>query len=181
MYKALCFLVLLGSPIFASGLTITVDGNAKGEIKIDLFEDIAPLHVAQILELVEQGKYNNVVFHRVMDGFMAQTGDVEYGKAGSDISLAGRGGSRLPDIPAEFSDIDFDRGVVGMARTQNPDSANSQFFIMFEAGYFLNGKYTVVGNVTSGMEVVDKIKRGEGTNGAVLGQPDRMVSILASQ
>jgi peptidylprolyl isomerase len=181
MYKALCFLILLGSPIFASGLTITVDGNAKGEIKIDLFEDIAPLHVAQILELVEQGKYNNVVFHRVMDGFMAQTGDVEYGKAGSDISLAGRGGSRLPDIPAEFSDIDFDRGFVGMARTQNPDSANSQFFIMFEAGYFLNGKYTVVGNVTSGMEVVDKIKRGEGTNGAVLGQPDRMVSILASR
>jgi peptidylprolyl isomerase len=181
MYKALCFLILLGSPIFASGLTITVDGNAKGEIKIDLFEDIAPLHVAQILELVEQGKYNNVVFHRVMDGFMAQTGDVEYGKAGSDISLAGRGGSRLPDIPAEFSDIDFDRGVVGMARTQNPDSANSQFFIMFEAGYFLNGKYTVVGNVTSGMEVVDKIKRGEGPNGAVLGEPDRIVSLVVSR
>ena len=181
MYKTLCLLILFGSPIFASELTITVDGNAKGEIKIDLFEDIAPLHVAQILKLAEQGQYNDVVFHRVMDGFMAQTGDVEYGKAGNDISLAGRGGSKLSNIPAEFSDIDFDRGIVGMARTRNPDSANSQFFIMFEAGYFLNGQYTVVGKVTSGMEVVDKIKRGEGSNGAVLGEPDKMVSIVTSR
>ena len=181
MYKTLCLLILFGSPIFASELTITVDGNAKGEIKIDLFEDIAPLHVAQILKLAEQGQYNDVIFHRVMDGFMAQTGDVEYGKAGNDTSLAGRGGSKLPNIPAEFSDIDFDRGIVGMARTRNPDSANSQFFIMFEAGYFLNGQYTVVGKVTSGMEVVDKIKRGEGSNGAVLGEPDKMVSIVTSQ
>ena len=181
MYKTLCLLILFGSPVFGSELTITVDGNAKGEIKIDLFEDIAPLHVTQILKLAEQGQYNDVVFHRVMDGFMAQTGDVEYGKAGNDISLDGRGGSKLPNIPAEFSDIDFDRGIVGMARTRNPDSANSQFFIMFEAGYFLNGQYTVVGKVTSGMEVVDKIKRGEGSNGAVLGKPDKMVSIVTSR
>jgi peptidylprolyl isomerase len=111
---------------------------------------------------------------------MAQTGDVEYGKAGSDTSLAGRGGSELPNIPGEFSDIDFDRGVVGMARARSPDSANSQFFIMFEAGYFLNGQYTVIGKVTSGMEIVDKIKRGEGPNGSVLGEPDKMVSVVAS-
>ena len=180
MYKALCFLILFGSPLFAASLTISVDGEAKGEIKIDLFEEVAPLHVTQILKLAEAGLYNNVVFHRVIDGFMAQTGDVEYGKAGSDTSLAGRGGSELPNIPGEFSDIDFDRGVVGMARARSPDSANSQFFIMFEAGYFLNGQYTVVGKVTSGMEIVDKIKRGEGPNGSVLGEPDKMVSVVAS-
>ena len=180
MYKILCFLILFGSPIFASSLTISVDGEAKGEIKIDLFEEIAPLHVAQIIKLADAGLYNNVVFHRVIDGFMAQTGDVEYGKAESDTSLAGRGGSKLPNIPGEFSDIDFDRGIVGMARARSPDSANSQFFIMFEAGYFLNGQYTVIGKVTSGMEIVDKIKRGEGPNGSVIGKPDKMVSVVAS-
>ena len=111
-------------------------GTAQGQIEIDLFEDIAPLHVAQISKLAEQGQYDNVVFHRVIEGFMAQTGDVEYGKAGGDIAFAGRGGSALPDLPAEFSDIKFDRGIVGMARTQDPNSANSQFFIMFEPGYF---------------------------------------------
>jgi peptidylprolyl isomerase len=110
---------------------------------------------------------------------MAQTGDVEYGKAGGDIALAGRGGSALPDLPAEFSDIKFDRGIVGMARTQNPNSANSQFFVMFDAGYFLNGQYTVVGKVISGMKVVDQIKIGEGPNGAVLGVADSMVSVEA--
>ena len=151
-----------------------------GDVKIELFEDVAPNHVKRIKELADAGKYDNVVFHRVIDGFMAQTGDVEYGKAGSDTSLAGRGGSELPNIPGEFSDIDFDRGVVGMARARSPDSANSQFFIMFEAGYFLNGQYTVVGKVTSGMEIVDKIKRGEGPNGSVLGEPDKMVSVVAS-
>ena len=151
-----------------------------GDVKIELFEDVAPNHVKRIKELANSGKYDNVVFHRVIDGFMAQTGDVEYGKAGSDTSLAGRGGSELPNIPGEFSDIDFDRGVVGMARARSPDSANSQFFIMFEAGYFLNGQYTVVGKVTSGMEIVDKIKRGEGPNGSVLGEPDKMVSVVAS-
>jgi len=151
-----------------------------GDVKIELYPDIAPNHVERIKELANSGKYDNVVFHRVIDGFMAQTGDVEYGKAGSDTSLAGRGGSELPNIPGEFSDIDFDRGVVGMARARSPDSANSQFFIMFEAGYFLNGQYTVIGKVTSGMEIVDKIKRGEGPNGSVLGEPDKMVSVVAS-
>ncbi|MEO0694085.1 MAG: peptidylprolyl isomerase, partial [Pseudomonadota bacterium] len=111
--------------------------------------------------LAAEGAYNGVVFHRVIDGFMAQTGDVEFGQAGGDARMAGRGGSERPDIPAEFSDIPFDRGVVGMARSQSPDSANSQFFIMFDEGYFLNGQYTVVGRVVEGMEVVDAIQRGE--------------------
>ena len=105
MYKFLCFLILLGSPVFASSLKITIAGTAQGQIEIDLFEDIAPLHVAQISKLAEQGHYNNVIFHRVIEGFMAQTGDVEYGKAGGDVAFAGRGGSTLPDLPGEFSDI----------------------------------------------------------------------------
>jgi len=113
----------------------------------------------------------------VIDGFMAQTGDVEFGKLGQDMRMAGRGGSSLPDLPAEFSDVPYDRGVVGMARSQNPNSANSQFFIMFEEGYFLNGQYTVVGRVTQGMDVVDAIKRGQGRNGAVVGEPDVMTSV----
>ena len=181
MYKVLCFLLLFGSPIFASSLKITIEGTAQGQIEIDLFEDVAPLHVAQILKLAEQRRYDNVVFHRVIEGFMAQTGDVEYGNAEGDIAFAGRGGSELPDLPAEFSDIKFDRSIVGMARTQDPNSANSQFFIMFEPGYFLNGQYTVVGKVVSGMEVVDQIKIGKGPNGAVLGVPDKMVSVEVSR
>jgi len=181
MYKVLCFLILLGSPIFASSLKITIEGTAQGQIEIDLFEDVAPLHVAQILKLAEQRRYDNVVFHRVIEGFMAQTGDVEYGNAEGDIAFAGRGGSELPDLPAEFSDIKFDRSIVGMARTQDPNSANSQFFIMFEPGYFLNGQYTVIGKVVSGMEVVDQIKIGKGPNGAVLGVPDKMVSVEISR
>ena len=151
-----------------------------GRVVIELWPDKAPKHVDRIKTLARQKFYDGVGFHRVIDGFMAQTEDVEYGKAGSDTSLAGRGGSELPNIPGEFSDIDFERGVVGMARARSPDSANSQFFIMFEAGYFLNGQYTVVGKVTSGMEIVDKIKRGEGPNGSVLGEPDKMVSVVAS-
>ena len=181
MYKVLCFLILLGSPIFASSLKITIEGTAQGQIEIDLFEDVAPLHVAQILKLAEQRQYDNVVFHRVIEGFMAQTGDVEYGNAEGDIAFAGRGGSELPDLPAEFSDIKFDRSIVGMARTQDPNSANSQFFIMFEPGYFLNGQYTVIGKVVSGMEVIDQIKIGKGPNGAVLGVPDKMVSVEVSR
>ena len=127
--------------------------------------------------------YDGVVFHRVIDGFMAQTGDVEFGRTGDgfDMRMAGRGGSKLPDLPAEFSDIPFDRGVVGMARSQDPNSANSQFFIMFAPGDFLNGQYTVVGRVTDGMDVVDQIKRGTGPNGAVVGEPDRMVKVTVEE
>ena len=108
---------------------------------------------------------------------MAQTGDVQFGKDPSDLSQAGRGGSDMPDVPAEFSDVPFDKGVVGMARSQNPNSANSQFFIMFDQGHFLNGQYTVVGRVTEGQDIVDAIKRGAGPNGSVVGVPDVMTSV----
>jgi peptidylprolyl isomerase len=165
---------LAGMQAAATGIEIEVSGEASGTITIDLLEDVAPLHAERIATLAREGAYDGVVFHRVIDGFMAQTGDVQFGKTGGDMGMAGRGGSDLPDLPAEFSDIPFERGVVGMARAQDPDSANSQFFIMFEEGAFLNGQYTVVGRVTDGMEVVDAIKRGEGRNGAVIGQPDVM-------
>ena len=161
--------LLLATPAFAEdvpdlpgpNLVIQVAGQANGTVVIDLLPDVAPKHVAQITELASTGQYDNVVFHRVIDGFMAQTGDVQNGKAGGDLSYAGTGGSSLPDLPAEFSNISFQRGIVGMARAQDPNSANSQFFIMFAPGDFLDGQYTVVGRVIKGMEVVDQIARGE--------------------
>ena len=167
--------------IQGSGLEIQISGQANGVVRIDLFEDLAPKHVAQITELAAEGAYDNVVFHRVIEGFMAQTGDVEFGKTDGDLSKAGRGGSNRPDLPAEFSDRNFDRGVVGMARSQNPNSANSQFFIMFAEGSFLNGQYTVVGQVTEGMDVVDQIKRGVGQSGAVQAPADVMTSVRVLQ
>ena len=172
---------VMATPLAASEITIDVAGVANGTITIDLFEDVAPAHAERIATLATEGAYDNVVFHRVIDGFMAQTGDVEFGKLGSDLRMAGRGGSSYPDLPAEFSDVPYDRGIVGMARSQDPNSANSQFFIMFDEGYFLNGQYTVVGRVTEGMDIVDAIKRGEGRNGAVLGEPDRMASVRVVQ
>ena len=181
MYKLAVAFTLLASSVLADGLEVTIEGAANGVVKIDLFEETAPLHVAQITAIAAEGGYDDVVFHRVIDGFMAQTGDVQHGKVGSDMRLAGTGGSALPDIEAEFSDLDFDRGVVGMARSQNPNSANSQFFIMFEDGHFLNGQYTVVGVVTEGMDVVDQIKRGEGPNGSVIGAPDKMATVIATE
>ncbi|SFS48104.1 peptidylprolyl isomerase [Sulfitobacter marinus] len=172
---------LMGGTAFASGLEITVDGEAQGVIKIDLLEDVAPQHADRLTALAEAGAYDGVVFHRVIDGFMAQTGDVKYGKAGGDTGRAGMGGSDMDDLPAEFSDLPFDRGVVGMARSQNPNSANSQFFIMFDQGYFLNGQYTVVGKVTEGLDVLDAIKRGTGGNGAVVGAPDMMKTVTVTE
>jgi len=162
-------------------LEITVAGEANGTIVIDLLPEVAPAHVEQITALAREGAYDGVVFHRVIDGFMAQTGDVQFGRIGGDMRMAGMGGSERPDIPAEFSGVPFDRGVVGMARAQNPNSANSQFFIMFDEGYFLNGQYTVFGRVIAGMDVVDAIKRGTGPNGAVVGEPDRMVSVTVTE
>ncbi|MCB2137146.1 MAG: peptidylprolyl isomerase [Rhodobacteraceae bacterium] len=162
-------------------LVIEVAGQANGTIVIDLLPDVAPKHVAQVTELARIGAYNGVAFHRVIEGFMAQTGDVVHGLEGADIALAGTGKSELPDIPAEFSDIPFRRGVVGMARAGSPNSANSQFFIMFEPGEFLNGDYTVFGNVISGMDVVDAIKKGDpDLNGAVV-DPDRMISVTVTE
>ena len=135
-----------------------------GDVKIELFEDVAPNHVKRIKELANSGKYDNVVFHRVIDGFMAQTGDVEFGNSSNDkfnVSRAGTGGSNLPNIPAEFSDANHGRGALSMARAQDPDSANSQFFIVFNDASFLDGQYTVWGQVVEGMELVDNITRGE--------------------
>ncbi|MGV6889161.1 peptidylprolyl isomerase [Rhodophyticola sp. SM2404] len=170
---------LLGAPAFAAGLEIDVAGEASGTIIIDLFEDVAPQHVERITTLASEGAYNDVVFHRVIEGFMAQTGDVEFGRQGMDMRYSGRGGSEYPDLPAEFSDLDFARGVLGMARSNNPNSANSQFFIMFAPAPHLNGQYTIVGQVVDGMDVVDAIKLGRGPNGAVIGAPDRMVEVRA--
>ena len=163
-------LAALSAPAFAQEVTdgpgpnlvIEVTGTANGAVVIDLLPEVAPQHVAQIVALAKAGAYDGVVFHRVIDGFMAHTGDVQFGLAWGDLSMAGMGGSEMHDIPAEFTnELSFQRGVVGMARAADPDSANSQFFIMFAPGEFLDGQYTIVGNVVSGMEVVDAIQRGE--------------------
>lgn len=145
-----------------------------GPVVIELLPDIAPKHAERMKTLARAGAYDNVVFHRVIEGFMAQSGDVENGNAAKDFNLrrAGTGGSDLPDLPAEFSRIPHDRGTLGAARSQNPNSANSQFFINFKDNHFLNGQYTVYGRVISGMEFVDKIKRGEPP-----ADPDRMLSV----
>jgi peptidylprolyl isomerase len=152
-------------------LIVTLKG---GDVVIEMLPDVAPKHVERIKALARAGQYDNVAFHRVIDGFMAQTGDVEHGdmEDGFNLRRAGTGGSSEPDLPAEFSKLPFDRGVVGMARSQNPNSGNSQFFIMFDDGHFLNGQYTVWGRVTGGMEHVDAITRGEPPSA-----PDRMVAV----
>jgi cyclophilin family peptidyl-prolyl cis-trans isomerase len=150
-----------------------------GDIKIELFEDIAPNHVKRIKELAESGKYDGVVFHRVIDGFMAQTGDVKFGNSSNDdynLRQAGMGGSDLPDLKEEFSDLPHERGTLSMARSQDPNSANSQFFICFKASAFLDRQYTVFGKVIEGMEFVDKIKRGDENNNGSVSNPDKIIS-----
>jgi cyclophilin family peptidyl-prolyl cis-trans isomerase len=149
-----------------------------GDVKIELFPDVAPKHVERIKKLADEGAYDNVVFHRVIDGFMAQTGDVKFGTSSNknfDLRRAGMGGSDLPDLPAEFNDLPHDRGTVSMARSSDPNSANSQFFICFKPAPFLDRQYTVFGKVIEGMEHIDKIKRGEGQNGEVT-DPDKIIS-----
>jgi peptidylprolyl isomerase len=159
-------------------LVIDVAGSTNGTVEILLRPDVAPQHVERIKTLAREGAYDGVVFHRVIDGFMAQTGDVEFGSAEAfGEGRAGTGGSTYPDLPAEFSDLSFDTGVVGMARSQNPDSANSQFFIMFAPATHLDGQYTVVGRVIAGQDVVDAIKRGSGGNGMVAEAPDTMARV----
>ena len=150
-----------------------------GDVTIALRPDLAPKHVEQIKKLVREGAYDNVAFHRVIDGFMAQTGDVRYGdmKDGYSADAVGTGGSDLPDLPAEFSKEHFVRGVVGMARSQDPNSANSQFFIMFGTVDSLDNQYTIVGEVESGMELVDKIKKGDAAQNGVVSDPDRMIKV----
>ena len=146
----------------------------NGTVAVKLLPDVAPLHCARIKELARGGEYDNVVFHRVIDGFMAQTGDVQHGdfEDGFNLRSAGTGSSSLPDVEAEFSKIPHARGSIGAARSQNPNSANSQFFINFSDNDFLNGQYTVYGQVVSGMEHVDAIERGEPPM-----NPDRMISM----
>jgi cyclophilin family peptidyl-prolyl cis-trans isomerase len=152
-------------------IIITLKG---GPVTIALLPDVAPLHVARMKELARAGAYDNVCFHRVIDGFMAQTGDVENGNMEKDFNLrrAGTGGSELPDLPAEFSGLPHDRGTLGAARSSNPNSANSQFFINFSDNHFLNRQYTVYGRVVDGMEHVDAIVRGEPPM-----NPDRMITV----
>jgi peptidylprolyl isomerase len=173
MIRALAFIVALicAAPAIAQPLPAGLDkqnaiviDTTKGRIVIKLRPDIAPQHAERLKQLARDGYYNNVPFHRVIDGFMAQTGD---GK-----NFDGTGGSKYPNLKAEFSNVPFKRGIVGMARAGSPDSANSQFFIMYADGSFLNGKYTVIGDVVSGMDVVDKLKRGE-----PVADPDKMVKV----
>jgi peptidyl-prolyl cis-trans isomerase B (cyclophilin B) len=150
-----------------------------GDVKIELFEDVAPNHVKRIKELANDGKYDNVVFHRVIDGFMAQTGDVKFGNSESkdfDLRRAGMGGSDLPNLNQEFSSLPHDRGTLSMARSSDPNSANSQFFICFKPAPFLDRQYTVFGKVIEGMDLVDKIKRGDESNNGSVSDPDKIIS-----
>ena len=150
-----------------------------GDVKIKLFPDVAPNHVERIKKLADNGDYNNVVFHRVIDGFMAQTGDVKFGNSSSndfDLNRAGMGGSNLPDLKEEFNNLPHDRGTLSMARSQDPNSANSQFFICFKPASFLDRQYTVFGKVIEGMEFVDKIKRGDQNNNGAVTDPDKIIS-----
>ena len=150
-----------------------------GDVKIELFPDVAPNHVKRIKELANSGKYDNVVFHRVIDGFMAQTGDVKFGNSSNgdfDLKRAGMGGSDLPDLNQEFNNLPHDRGTLSMARSSDPNSANSQFFISFKPAPFLDKQYTVFGKVIEGMEFVDKIKRGDENNNGSVSNPDKIIS-----
>ena len=150
-----------------------------GDVKIELFEDKAPNHVKRIKQLAEEGKYDGVVFHRVIDGFMAQTGDVQFGNSSNDqfdLKRAGMGGSDLPDLKEEFSDLPHERGTLSMARSKDPNSANSQFFICFNDSNFLDRQYTVFGKVIEGMDLVDKIKKGDQNNNGSVSNPDKIIS-----
>ena len=150
-----------------------------GDVKIELFSDVAPKHVERIKTLASEGKYDNVVFHRVIDGFMAQTGDLKFGNSSSknfDLRKAGTGGSDLPDLKQEFSNIPHLRGTLSMARSSDPNSANSQFFICFQPAPFLDRQYTVFGEVVEGMEYVDQIKRGEQNQNGSVENPDKIIS-----
>lgn len=173
--------LLLSSPLLAAEPENTMIITLKdGDVTIALRPDLAPKHVEQIKALVRAGEYDNVAFHRVIDGFMAQTGDVEFGdmEDGFNPGRAGTGGSKRGDVPAEFTDkASFGRGTVGMARAQNPNSANSQFFIMFAPAAHLNGQYTIIGEVENGMEHVDAIKKGSQAQNGAVAKPDRMIKV----
>lgn len=156
-------------------------GASKGTIVLDLFPDKAPNHVERLVTLAREGKYDGVVFHRVIDGFMAQTGDVQFGRQGGDTSRAGMGGSDLPDLAAEFNDVSFQAGTVGMARSQDPNSANSQFFIDLAPATFLDGQYTVVGQLVDGWDVLNSIKKGDPAANGAVSQPDYMLRVTIQE
>ena len=179
IFLALIFGIFLLKPLFAeNNLIIEVAGKTSGKIKIKLLPDLAPLHVERIKSLVNSGSYDGVTFHRVIEGFMAQTGDVQFGNIKAfNPDLVGRGGSSLPNLPPEFSDIPFVKGTVGMARSQNPSSANSQFFIMFQPAPHLNNNYTIFGIVSSGIEVLNKIKKGDLKKNGTVDNPDYMKKV----
>ena len=176
-YLFIVFFSLVNTNIMAKNLMILK--LTYGEVEIELYPDKAPNHVERFKELSNNGKYDGVVFHRVIDGFMAQTGDVKFGNSTSndfDLSLAGTGGSDLPNLKAEFTDVAHTRGVLSAARSADPNSANSQFFICFESAPHLDRQYSAFGKVIKGMEFVDKIKKGDPNSGAV-SNPDKIISI----
>ena len=181
MYKLFYLFILIFSLLtnnLASETNMIIK-TKHGDIEIELYDKVAPNHVKRFLKLANEGKYDNVVFHRVIDGFMAQTGDVKYGKTDSpdfNLGLAGTGGSSLPNVKAEFSNIAHERGTLSAARSADPNSFNSQFFICFEPSPHLDRQYSAFGKVIKGMEFVDKIKKGEGPNGSVE-NPDKILSI----
>ena len=178
LIKILIFFLITTNNIIAEE-NIMILKLKDGDVKIELFEDVAPKHVKRIKELANAGKYDNVVFHRVIDGFMAQTGDVKFGNSESndyDLKRSGMGGSDLPDLQQEFSSLPHDRGTLSMARSSDPNSANSQFFICFKPAPFLDKQYTVFGKVLEGMEYVDKIKRGDESNNGSVTEPDKIIS-----
>jgi len=178
LIKIIFVLLLLTNQSFTEE-NIMILKLKDGDVKIELFIDSAPNHVKRIKELADKGKYDNVVFHRVIEGFMAQTGDVKFGNSSSndfDLSRAGMGGSDLPDLNQEFSNLPHTRGTLSMARSSDPNSANSQFFICFKPAPFLDKQYTVFGKVIEGMEFVDKIKRGDENNNGSVTDPDKIIS-----
>ena len=179
--KKIYFIVLFFLSIFNNLYSedIMIMKLKDGDVELELYSDVAPKHVERFKELANKGLYDGVVFHRVIDGFMAQSGDVKFGNSNLkdfNLSLAGTGGSDLPDLKSEFSDIPHDRGILSAARSADPNSANSQFFICFQSAPHLDRQYTVFGKVVKGMELIDKIKKGDDPNGSVK-DPDKIISL----
>ena len=182
MKKFICLFIIFFSLVLTdtnAGQNNMILKLTYGEVEIELYPEKAPNHVKRFKELSDSGKYDGVVFHRVIDGFMAQTGDVKFGNSSSsdfNLSRAGMGGSDFPDLKQEFNSLPHDRGTLSMARSSDPDSANSQFFICFKPAPFLDRQYTVFGKVIEGMEFVDKIKRGDENNNGSVSEPDKIIS-----
>tara|TARA_B100001094_G_scaffold325433_1_gene379760 strand:- start:74 stop:631 length:558 start_codon:yes stop_codon:yes gene_type:complete len=178
IYLFIFFFSLLTTNVYANN-NIMILKLSYGEVEIELFSDKAPNHVKRFKDLADSGKYDGVVFHRVIDGFMAQTGDVKFGNSNSanfDLALAGTGGSDLPNLKAEFTDIAHTRGILSAARSADPNSANSQFFICFDTSPHLDRQYSAFGKVVKGMEFIDMIKKGEPNSGSV-SNPDKIISL----